>query len=178
VGFILTLARFSEAFLILRAAQAGLSGVLTPLVLVAMNVVYSASAYPMGALSDRVDRQILLFAGFGALIAADVALAVAPGIWIVMVGVGLWGLHMGITQGLIAALVADAAPPELRASAFGLFNFMSGIALLLASLVAGFLWQKIGAPVTFLASAGFAALGLLGCARYLRHRPRARGDVG
>jgi MFS family permease len=168
IGAVLTLARFSEAFLILRAGLAGLPAALTPLVLVAMNVVYSVSAYPMGVLSDRVDRRLMLAAGFAVLIAADVVLAVAPGIWVVMLGVGLWGLHMGMTQGLLAALVADAAPQELRASAFGLFNFASGVALLLASLLAGFLWEAVGPSATFLAGASFTAVGLVGAALFLR----------
>ncbi|HYM30680.1 MAG TPA: MFS transporter, partial [Candidatus Cybelea sp.] len=134
VGTILTLARFSEAFLILRAGAVGLPAAYAPLVLVVMNVVYAALAYPMGALSDRVDRRLLLVAGFAVLILADIVLAFAPGIWIVMLGVGLWGLHMGMTQGLLAALVADTAPEALRGTAFGVFNFASGVALLFASL--------------------------------------------
>jgi MFS family permease len=161
VATVLTLARFSEAFLLLRAAGAGLSPALVPTVLALMNLVYAVSAYPMGALSDRVGRKPMLAAGFGVLIAADVALALAPGIGIVMLGVALWGLHLGMTQGLISALVADAAPAELRGTAFGLFNFASGIALLLASAIAGMLWELIGPSATFLAGASFTVLGLL-----------------
>jgi MFS family permease len=168
VGAVLTLARFSEAFLILRARNAGLAPALAPLVLVIMNVVYAGSAYPLGALSDRYDRRRLLAAGFIVLLAADVVLAVAPGLTMVMAGVGLWGLHMGMTQGLLAALVADAAPPALRASAFGLFNFASGVALLLASLLAGLLWQSVGPYATFLCGAALTVLGLLGSAAFLR----------
>ena len=168
VGAVLTLARFSEAFLILRAGLAELLVALTPLVLVAMNVVYSVSAYPMGVLSDRVDRRLMLASGFGLLIAADVILAVAPGIWVVMLGVALWGLHMGMTQGLLAALIADAAPIQLRASAFGLFNFASGVALLFASLLAGFLWEAVEPSATFLAGASLSAVGLVGSALFLR----------
>jgi MFS family permease len=164
VGAVLTLARFSEAFLLLRAGDAGLAPALAPLVLVVMNSVYAVSAYPMGALSDRVDRRTMLAAGFAVLIVADIVLAVAPGIWVVMLGVALWGLHMGMTQGLLAALVADAAPAELRGTAFGLFNFASGVALLLASLVAGFLWEQNGPSATFLAGAAFTVIGLLGLA--------------
>jgi MFS family permease len=162
VGAVLTLARFSEAFLILRAGDAGLSPALAPLVLVVMNVVYASAAYPMGVLSDRLDRRFILAAGFAVLILADIILAFAPGIWMVMLGVGCWGLHMGMTQGLLAALVADAAPKALRGTAFGLFNFASGIALLLASLIAGLLWELIGPSATFLAGAAFTVLGLLG----------------
>ena len=160
-GAVLTLARFSEAFLILRAQNAGLSLALAPLVLVVMNIVYSAAAYPLGALSDRVDRKLMLALGFAVLIAADIVLAIAPTLTIVMVGVALWGLHMAITQGLLSALVADSAPQHLRATAFGFFNFASGIALLLASLIAGFLWEHIGPSATFVAGAGFTGLGLL-----------------
>src|SRR5262249_12047533 len=127
VGAVLTLARFSEAFLILRAQGAGLSLALAPLVLVVMNVVYSLSAYPLGALSDRLDRKLMLAVGFATLIAADIALALAPNLFIVMVGVALWGLHMGMTQGLLSALVADEAQQRLRATAFGMFNFATGI---------------------------------------------------
>lgn len=161
IGVVLTLARFSEAFLILRAQNAGLSLALAPLVLVVMNAVYSLSAYPLGALSDRIDRRQMLALGFATLIAADIVLAAAPDVFVVMTGVALWGLHMGMTQGLLSALVADEAPAHLRATAFGVFNFASGFALLLASLVAGFLWQKTGPPATFIAGATFTAAGLL-----------------
>lgn len=162
VGAVLTLARFSEAFLILRAEDVGLPLALVPLVLVGLNVVYAASAYPMGALSDRLDRRLVLGTGFLALIFADLALAFAGGIWTAFLGIGLWGLHMGMTQGLLAALVADTAPADLRATAFGFFHLASGVALLLASLVAGVLWDAIGPAATFLAGALFTAVGLLG----------------
>ncbi len=162
VGAILTLARFSEAFLVLRAVQVGLPIALAPLVLVLMNIVYAASAYPMGVLSDRMNRRFLLAMGFSVLIIADVVLAVAPGVWIVMVGVALWGLHMGMTQGLLASLVADTAPEALRGSAFGLFNLASGLALFLASLIAGFLWELVGPAATFQAGAAITTVGLVG----------------
>jgi MFS family permease len=170
VSAVLTLARFSEAFLILRAQSAGLSVGLAPLVLVMMNVIYAGSAYPMGALSDRFDRKLILAAGFLVLIVADAVLAFAPGIPLVMVGVGLWGLHMGMTQGLLAALVADTAPPALRASSFGVFNFVSGVALLVASVLAGFLWQVVGPYATFVCGAALAALGLIGSGVFLEKR--------
>ncbi|HEX5279078.1 MAG TPA: MFS transporter [Micropepsaceae bacterium] len=160
IGVVLTLARFSEAFLILRAQNAGLSLALAPLVLVVMNIVYSLSAYPLGWLSDRIDRRLMLAAGFATLIAADVVLAAAPNLAIVMIGVALWGLHMGMTQGLLSAVVADESPAHLRATAFGVFNFASGFALLLASLVAGVLWEQIGPAATFIAGAVFTAVGL------------------
>jgi len=171
LGGVLTLARFSEAFLILRAQSAGLPLALAPLVLVVMNVVYAISAYPLGAISDLIDRKRMLVVGFALLIAADVILAIAPNLPTVMAGVAVWGLHMGMTQGLLAALVADAAPKNLRATAFGVFNFVSGIALLLASLTAGILWEMVGPPATFMAGAAFTAVGLIGTAAFLRTNP-------
>ncbi len=170
VGAILTLARFSEAFLILRAVGAGLSPVLAPLALVLMNVVYAGTAYPIGVLSDRIDRRSLLVPGFVVLILADLVLASAHGVAVSMLGIGLWGLHMGMTQGVLAALVADTSPPDLRGTAFGVFNVVSGLALLLANLVAGGLWQQIGPSATFLAGAGFTVLGSIGAAATLRVR--------
>lgn len=162
VGTVLTLARFSEAFLILRAEGAGLHIALIPLVLIVMNVVYSLTAYPFGALSDHLDKRLILAAGFVVLIAADLVLAFAPNLWVVMAGVALWGLHMGMTQGLLAALVAERAPEAARGTAFGVFNLVTGLALLAASLVAGILWEWIGPQATFLAGAGFTAVGLAG----------------
>ena len=168
ISAVLTLARFSEAFLILRAQSAGLSLTLAPLVLVIMNIVYSLSAYPLGALSDKVDRKLILVIGFATLIVSDIVLALAFNLFAVMAGVAIWGLHMGMTQGLLAALVADEAPANLRATSFGVFNFVSGIALLLASLIAGALWEIVGPSATFMAGAAFAAIGLVGIALVLR----------
>jgi MFS family permease len=170
IGAVLMLARFSEAFLILRAQTAGLTLALAPLVLVVMNIVYAVSAYPLGALSDRIDRKLVLGIGFAVLIAADVILAVAPNLPTVMIGVAVWGLHMGMTQGLLAAFIADEAPQTLRATAFGVFNFVSGIALLLASLTAGILWEIVGPYATFVAGAAFTAIGLVGTAALLRRK--------
>jgi MFS family permease len=168
IGAVLTLARFNEAFLILRAQSAGLSLALAPLVLVIMNIVYSLSAYPLGALSDQIDRKLILAIGFATLIVSDIVLAVASNLLAVMAGVALWGLHMGMTQGLLAALVADEAPTNLRATSFGVFNFVSGIALLLASLIAGVLWETTGPYATFMAGAAFTAIGLVGTVTALR----------
>jgi len=162
VGAVLTLARFSVAFLILRAEGTGLSLTLVPLVLVVMNIVYAASAYPVGILSDRINRHVILAAGFIVLIAADIVLAIAPGLWSVMLGIALWGLHMGMTQGLLATLVSEAVTPSVRGTAFGVFHFVTGFAVLLASLIAGVLWQEIGPAATFFAGAIFTAIGLAG----------------
>ncbi len=162
VGAVFTLARFSEAFLILRAQTGGFALALVPLVLVVMSLAYSLSAYPAGVLSDRGDRVTILVAGPLLLIAADLVLAFAQGIPGVLAGVALWGVHMGVTQGLLAALVVDTAPPDLRGTAFGMFNLVSGAALLVSSALAGALWQAGGPQWTFLAGAGFAALTLAG----------------
>lgn len=163
VGAVFTLARFSEAFLILRAHELGLADALAPLVLVVMNLFFAASAYPFGRMADRVSRRVLLGAGLGVLVAADLVLARATGLASVAVGVALWGLHMGLTQGLLATMVADAAPAHLRGTAFGVFSLACGIAMLAASVLAGFLWDAAGASITFYAGAGFAlvAAGML-----------------
>ena len=162
IGALLTLARFSEAFLLLRAQNIGLSVGLVPLVLVAMNLTYAVSAYPAGYLSDRIDRRFVLAAGFGVLIGSDIVLALAMGVWQVMAGVVLWGLHMGLTQGLLAALVTDTTPSRLRGSAFGVFNLASGVAMLIASFLAGWLWDQYGPQATFYAGAVFTTLALIG----------------
>jgi MFS family permease len=162
IATVFTLARFSEAFLLLRAQSVGLPLALVPSVMVLMNVVYALAAYPAGILSDRTDRFGILVIGIAFLILADLALAFADGIGVVAIGVALWGLHMGFTQGLLATLVADAAPQELRGTAFGVFNLTGGLALLAASIIAGGLWDAAGPKGTFLAGAVFTALALLG----------------
>jgi MFS family permease len=164
VAAVFTLARFSEAFLILRAQSVGLPIALVPAVMVLMNIVYAAAAYPAGILSDRAGRYGLLAAGFALLIAADLFLGLAGGIVAVGIGVALWGLHMGLTQGLLAALVADTAPADLRGTAFGMFNLITGVALLAASAIAGALWDRIGPAGTFLAGAAFTLVALAGTA--------------
>ena len=163
IGAVFTLARFSEAFLVLRAEQGGMALALIPLVMVAMNAVYSLSAYPFGKLSDRVSRQGLLAVGLIVLIAADLVLASSAHWAVVLAGVALWGVHLGMTQGLLAALVADTVPADLRGTGYGFFNLVSGIAMLVASVLAGMLWDSWGAAYTFYAGALFSvlALGLL-----------------
>lgn len=169
VGVLFTMARFSEAFLVLRGREAGIPLTFIPFVLIAMNVVYALASAPIGSLSDRIGRKGLLAAGIAVLIAADLVLALAGGgIAGALTGAGLWGLHMGFTQGVLAALVADTAPARLRGTAFGLFNLASGVTTLGASALAGELWTAGGAPLTFLAGAGFAVLALAGALAFLR----------
>jgi len=162
VGSVLTLARFSEAFLVLRAQSVGISASWVPSVMVIMSLVYSLAAYPIGILSDRIDRHFILMIGTGILILADVVLAFWGNVWGVMVGVALWGLHMGFSQGLLATLVADTTMEEQRGTAFGIFNLISGMVLLAASAIAGFLWDTSGPEATFLAGAIFTSLAFLG----------------
>lgn len=171
VATVFTLARFSEAFLILRAQGTGLPLVLIPMVLVLMNVVYALAAYPAGVLSDRCNRLTVLITGVALLIAADLTLAFSNGLAGIAAGVALWGLHMGVTQGLLATLVADTAPPELRGTAYGMFNLTGGLALLTASVLAGALWDRFGPQATFLAGAAFTALALLGLCIVRRQVP-------
>lgn len=161
IGAVFTLARFSEAFLVLRAQQSGMALAWVPLAMVAMNAVYALSAYPFGALSDRVSHTRMLAIGLGVLILADLVLASSARGSALLAGIVLWGIHMGLTQGLLAAMVADTAPSHLRGTAFGLFNVASGVALLLASAIAGLLWDTWGAASTFLAGALFSACALL-----------------
>ena len=160
VGAVFTLARFSEAFLVLRAEQLGVALAAVPLVMVAMNVVYSLTAYPFGKLSDRVSHHGLLLAGLSVLVLADVVLAVSTHWLGLLLGVALWGVHMGMTQGLLAAMVAAQAPADLRGTAFGFFNLVSGVALLAASVLAGLLWQYLGPAWTFGAGAAFSVLAM------------------
>jgi MFS family permease len=161
LGGLFALARFSEAFLLLRAEQGGLPVAWIPLVMVVMNVVYSASAYPLGRLADRMSHTALLAIGMLVLLLADLVLAASNHWTMVLLGVAVWGLHMGMTQGLLAAMVAQAAPADLRGTAFGAFNLVSGLALLVASVMAGLLWDSFGAAATFLAGAAFCCITLL-----------------
>ena len=171
VAMVFALARFSEAFLVLRALSTGLPAMLVPGVMVVMSFVYALAAYPAGVLSDKGSRLTVLVIGLLLLVAADVVLAFTPGIPAVAAGVALWGLHMGFTQGLLAALVADTAPPELRGTAFGMFNLVTGLALLVASIVAGALWDAAGPKGTFLAGAAFALIALCGFLAIRRYMP-------
>lgn len=160
VGGVFTLARFSEAFLVLRAQQGGVPIALVPLVMVAMNVLYAATAYPFGKLSDTMGHRRLLVLGLLVLIAADVVLAISHHWSVVLAGVALWGIHMGITQGLLARMVADTAPADLRGTAYGFFNLVSGLAMLVASTLAGVLWAGLGPSFTFYAGAAFCLVAL------------------
>jgi len=161
IGAIFTLARFSEAFLVLRAHQVGIAAAWVPLVMVAMNVVYAGSAYPFGKLSDTVSHRKLLAGGLVVLIASDLVIGSAVDWRLLMFGVALWGVHMGITQGLLAAMVAGTAPDDLRGTAYGFFNLLSGVAMLASSVIAGLLWESLGSAFTFYAGAGFATLTLV-----------------
>jgi len=164
LSVIFTLARFSEAFLVLRARDVGLAIGYVPMVMIVMNIVYAMTAYPAGIVADRFSPRVLLVAGLAMLIVADIVLAVSASPLPAFAGAAFWGLHMGFTQGLFAKMVADVAPVELRGTAFGIFNLAGGGALLLASIIAGAMWNVLGAPATFLTGAAFAmaaAFGLL-----------------
>lgn len=165
LGAMFSMARFSEAFLVLRAQQSGIAMALVPLVMVAMNMVYAASAYPFGKLSDRMSRKTLLAWGVMVLILADLVLAMGTHWTTVLAGVILWGVHMGMTQGLLATMVANMAPEDLRGTAFGFFNLVSGVAMLMASVLAGLLWDRWGAAATFYGGAVLCVLTLLALVR-------------
>ena len=172
IGAVFTLARFSEAFLVLRVQQGGLAIAWVPMVLIVMNAIYALGAYPFGRLADTMDRRSLLAMGVVVLIGADALLAWSGQGLVAWGGIALWGVHMAMTQGLLAAMVADTSPPELRGTAFGLFNLVSGVAMLIASGLAGLLWDQLGAGATFGAGMGLASLSLLVlcCGRRLRLR--------
>lgn len=162
IGAVFTLARFSEAFLVLRAQQGGIPVAFVPLVMVMMNIVYALTAYPFGKLSDHMSHKALLALGLIFLIAADLVLAISNHWSVVLAGVALWGVHMGMTQGLLATMVADTAPEDLRGTAYGFFNLVSGLAMLLASVLAGLLWDQLGASFTFYTGAMFCVIALIG----------------
>ena len=162
IGAVMALARFSEAFLVLRAQNVGMALAWVPLVMALMSLVYAIVSYPAGVAADKKQQGMLLSGGFFALIVADLLLANASSIGGVLAGTAVWGVHMGLTQGVLAALVAETAPADLRGTAFGLFNLVNGIALLIASALAGWLWDVFGPPQTFYTGAGFAALAWIG----------------
>ncbi len=174
LGAVFTLARFSEAFLILRAQDVGLAPGYVPIIMIVMNAVYALFAYPAGAAADRLSARTLLLLGLGVLVIADVLLALAAAPWVAFLGAAFWGLHMALTQGLLSKLVADTAPARLRGTAFGIFNLVSGGALLLASVIAGSLWSIFGAAATFIAGGSFAVLAAMGL---LLYRPKTRSAV-
>ena len=175
IGVVFTLARFSQAFLVLKAQAEGLALALIPLVFVWMNLVYALTATPAGILSDRLGRENVLLCGLAALVVADLTLAFVPGLGGVVIGVGLWGLYMGFSQGLLSALVADTAPEDLRGTAFGLFNLVTGAALLMASVVAGWLWYDFGPTATFSAGAVLSGLAILIMAFGIKAGPKPSG---
>jgi MFS family permease len=168
LGAVFTLARFSEAFLVLRAQDVGLELGYVPLVMVVMNLFYAGAAYPAGAAADHMSKRRLLLLGLGLLIAADILLAFASSPLLVLIGAALWGLHMAFTQGLLSKLVADTAPAELLGTGFGIFHLVSGGALLLASVIAGSLWSAYGAAATFQAGALFALVAAIGLLTAMR----------
>ena len=161
VGFLFTLARFSEGFLVLKGMDAGLSEAWSPLTLVVFNIGFLVLAYPAGSLSDRASPRAILIAGMAVLVGADLILAFGTGMAPLILGVLLWGAHMALTQGIFSRMIADSAPAHLRATSFGAFYFASGIASLLANLAAGLLWDRNGAEATFIAGAGAAAVAMM-----------------
>jgi MFS family permease len=177
-GAIFTLARFSEAFLVIRARDSGLALAFAPAVIAAMSLVFAVSAYPAGQLQDRIGGRPLLILGLATLVAADLVLAYAPSLLGVFIGIGLWGLHMGLTQGVLAALIAATAPERLRGTAFGVFGLIAGLATLIASVLAGLLWDRIGAEATFLAGGAFAAAALIAFLLFAREPSGVPGKTG
>jgi MFS family permease len=172
IASVLTLARFSEAFLVLRGQDVGMGNTGAPWVMVAMSLVYAAFAFPAGRLADRGHATSLLSAGLAALVASDVVLGLAQGAAGAIAGASLWGLHMALTQGLLAALVAATAPPDLRGSAFGVYNLASGVALLIASALAGYLWESVGPAATFFTGAAITVVAWIGLSAYASRVPR------
>jgi MFS family permease len=166
IAMLLTLARFSEAFLVLKAQASGLPVAWVPMVLVVMSIVYAIAAYPAGILSDRTKRSNILVIGIGFLMAADLVLGYASNLWMLALGVSLWGLHMGFSQGLLASMISDISPEPLRATAYGVYSFCTGIAMLLSSIIAGIIWDGFGSSATFFSGAALASASMLA---YLSH---------
>ncbi|HPC46784.1 MAG TPA: MFS transporter, partial [Deltaproteobacteria bacterium] len=169
---VFTLARFSEAFLLLRVQGLGVRAGIVPVFYMIMNAVYALSAYPSGAISDRLGRRGVLGAGIAVLAASNLVMAVSGSPLTAALGVAMWGLHLGLTQGILASLVADTSPEDLKGSAFGLFSLASGVAMLAASLTAGLLWDLWGPQATFIAGACFSAVSLVG---FAASAPRTAG---
>lgn len=168
LGSVIAMARFSEAFLVLRAQQLGLPLQWVPTIIMVLSLVYAASAYPAGLAARHWSRRTLLCWGLLVLLAADLVLATAASSAAVFIGVALWGLHMGLTQGLLAALVADTVTPDRAGTAFGLFNLVTGACLLASSTLAGLLWESLGAAATFYAGASFSVMAVAGLLLYRR----------
>jgi MFS family permease len=158
VATMLALARFSQAFLLLKAKQVGVDAAMVPLFMTLMGLVYGIAAFPCGALADRIDRRVQIRVGIGVLFGCYLVLATATDPWQAALGAALWGLQMGIIEGLMAAAISDAAPANLRGTAFGLYYFCTGLASLAASVAAGILWAQGGPALTFTIGAAVAVL--------------------
>jgi MFS family permease len=158
--FILNLGHFSEAFLLLRSQEIGLKVSFIPVVFVVMNVAYAIVAVPFGHLADRGGFFILIVCGFLILVLADIILALTNSVGWMFVGIIFWGIHLGMTQGLLLAMISKLSPLELRGTSFGLFHAISGVALLTASLIAGYLWQYYYSGLIFFVSAIITLVGI------------------
>lgn len=167
LGSLFAVARFSNAFIVLRASDAGFGATAIPLLIMGMNLVFSAASYPFGKWADKTDPKTLLAVGIGILILADLVFALLPSQWGVLIGIVLMGLHLGATQGIFSMLVAATAPENERASAFGIFGFANGLSAVAAGLLAGLLWDAFGPEATFL---GGALLALFALAWLRLHR--------
>jgi len=169
VASLLSLARYSPAFLVLKASDVGIDPAFVPLILVFTHTVFSAAAYPFGALADRVDHRLQLALAVAVLLAADLVLAAGGTMVTAFLGASLWGLQMGVSEGLLSASVANAAPDDLRGTAFGIYQLAFGLAAFGASGTAGALWSIGGPPLAFGVSACVAA----GVVPVLAFRPKA-----
>lgn len=178
LGALISLARFSEAFLVLRASDEGLPLTFIPLVLVVMSLAYTLTAYPAGRLSDSLSRTTLLALGMGTLAVADVALALANGYALLFTGIALWGLHLGLTQGILASMITDVAPMAYRGTAFGVFNLLSGAALLVASGLAGWLWDQYSPSAAFWMGSLVATMAIIATLQFSNSTAKAAGTKG
>lgn len=171
LGGVLTLARFSDAFLVLRAQSVGFDLAWIPAVMTAMNIVYASVAAPAGAAVEKFGARRLMLSGIVVLIVADIVLAQASTFVGVLFGAALWGLHMGLTQGLLLALVAEHAPADLRGTAFGAFHLATGGLTFVASALAGAVWQWYGPETTFYLGLGFALMAGIGFVTFTNRYP-------